>query len=322
MVDTSFANPTLHTTPVVRWSAIAAGSVVASGLLIALYAMGLGCGFAAVNPDAAGRLGTLGLFAGTFGALVPLISLFVGGFVASRAANARAQAVALLHGATMWGLTALGLVWLLGALVSTAVGGTAAVASSLAQAGGSMASGLREQASAMGDGLGSLGQQLPGSERMLQILRQQVDRDLDIDAQTLLTPVNKKLTQAGRAPVKAEQLEAASRDVLARAMREKKLNREQLLEAVSSKTSIERRDAEALVDKLQEKFDAAQVRVEKALQDAKDQLESAKQQATEKLKAAGQEAAAVAARGFWGLFTALMLGLVAALGGSVVGCRD
>ena len=62
--------------PLVRWSAVLAGTALAVGLSILLQTLGMGIGLSAVDTDDAGNLKGVGIGTGIWSMPAPLIALF------------------------------------------------------------------------------------------------------------------------------------------------------------------------------------------------------------------------------------------------------
>lgn len=116
-----------------RWSAIFAGLFAALACQVLLSAVGAAIGISASavteSPDAARGLG---VGAGIWMILSPLISMFVGGTVAAWLARPRDRSVALLHGGLVWCLSLVIGTFFLGSLASGALGGLATTAGNTA----------------------------------------------------------------------------------------------------------------------------------------------------------------------------------------------
>ena len=121
--------------PVMRWGAVFAGWLVASGTALLLYAFGLAIGFSAVDPRNAAAVAH-GLSAGAFVWMVLTwaAALWTGGMFASWFDGRNDTEMGVVRGLTVWGLsmTASGLTAASGlthaAFVTTATGaGTAGV---------------------------------------------------------------------------------------------------------------------------------------------------------------------------------------------------
>src|SRR4051812_1937544 len=94
--------------PRVSWGAVFAGAVAAVGLWMLLYAFGLAIGASTLNVQDAGSAKATGIFTGVWGAVAPLIALFVGGIVAGRGAGVDRRGDGALHGFVTWALAAIG----------------------------------------------------------------------------------------------------------------------------------------------------------------------------------------------------------------------
>ena len=110
----------------VRWGGVTSGWIMALGTLLFLTTLGLAIGITALgdprtadSPTASG----LGMGAGLWGAVSLLIASFLGGLVATRVTDRPDRGGAVLHGALVWTLTSLMLVWLLGQGVSLGLSG-------------------------------------------------------------------------------------------------------------------------------------------------------------------------------------------------------
>jgi hypothetical protein len=242
-----------------------------------LNALGLALGLSWINPQDPGSLRPSSIFSGIWLVVVSLVALFVGGYVAARGAGAVSRGFGALHGLVMWGLSVVAGAWLLGSVASAVVSGGAAVG--------------RAAASAVGQGmtpasrLGDLGARL------------------GLTSSDLIQPVNQRLRDAGKPEVTSQQLEQATRDVLRRATREQRLDREMLTQALTSSTALSRADAEQIARDGEARFQTALESVKRDLVDVRESALAAAEQSS---------------KAFWAVFGALLLGLGAALGGSVL----
>jgi hypothetical protein len=112
-----------------RWGAIVAGVFVTAGSTILLSMLGLCFGVTALNPLSASP--TAGLTAGTaiWWALQSLLTLFLGGYAASRLWGSSRRSEGVTAGILTWAVSLVGLMWLLGSVASLAVTGAAGAAS-------------------------------------------------------------------------------------------------------------------------------------------------------------------------------------------------
>ena len=110
----------------VRWGGVTSGWVMALGTLLLLTALGLAIGITAIGDPRTADSHTasgLGMGAGLWGAVTLLIASFLGGLVSTRVTDRPDHGGAFLHGALVWTLTSLLLVWLLGQGISLGLSG-------------------------------------------------------------------------------------------------------------------------------------------------------------------------------------------------------
>jgi hypothetical protein len=298
----------------VRWTAIFAGVVVALGVMLLLYTLGIAAGLSAVDVETQGRLRHVGIFAGAWGAFVALASLFVGGFVASRSAGSHCASVGSLQGLVVWALTALATTYGLTSFGANLVSGAAAAGGNVLQVSSQALGAVVPDA----DSLQGI-KNLPGVQGLMDRAGDAVrgNLDVDIDYDAALEPINAGLKKAGKPAVSKKMLEDASREVLQRAIKERKLDKAMLVHALEAHTSLSAQDVASLAETFEKKFQAGVQRMEAQVQQAKEQLQQTKEAATQQAVAAAQEVATGMAKAFWGLFTALALGAVAAVGGAL-----
>ncbi|MBN9688027.1 MULTISPECIES: hypothetical protein [unclassified Corallococcus] len=261
------------------WGAIFGGTFVALGVWILLYTLGLALGLSSVNPADASSAKSAGIFTGIWSVIVPLVALFVGGVVAARSAGIVDKAGGAMHGAVLWGLTTLLGVMLVGMLVSNVVGAVFNVGKAAVGAGGTAAVGA---VAGGGDAAKAFG----------------------LDANDALAPVNKRLREEGKPTITANQLEAATKDIVTEGVRQGRMDRELLVSNIAQNTNLSRQDAEGVADRVQQQVDQAKTKASEVGQQA--------QQGA--LKVADRSG-----RVFWGIFAGLLLGLVAAVLGATLG---
>jgi hypothetical protein len=266
----------------VSWGSIFAGTVSALGLWVLLYALGLALGLSSINPQNVGSAKSSGIFTGIWSIISPLIALFVGGIVAGRGSGAQTKASGGIHGLVMWGLTTLVGLWMVGNLLSSLAGGLFSVGKTAVQAAGSAMAVGASQAGGVGQAAKSFG----------------------LDADDALRPVNERLRAEGKPPVTADQIQAATRDVVQTAVREGRLDRQLLVSSIAEKTALSRADAEDVASRVESQFNAFKAQAG----------QMAQQVQTGALKAAD-----VTGKALWGVFGALFLGLISAILGATVG---
>ncbi|MFZ5468649.1 MAG: hypothetical protein ACOZIN_04350 [Myxococcota bacterium] len=132
---------------------------------------------------------------------------------------------------------------------------------------------------------------------------EQVQQALGVSAQELIAPINERLQAQGMPPVRAEELQAALQGVVSETLRTGQFDRQLFVDSLAESTELSPEDAQDIAAQLEARW--LQMR---------EQLGSTAQQM------AGQ-AAAVSSDFLWGLFITLLLGLVAAVGGGLLGKR-
>jgi hypothetical protein len=117
----------------VRWGPILAGLVTALSTQLVLSALGVAIGMSSIGGSGAPRseAGGVGAGIGIWSIISLLISLFVGGWIAARAAGRMSRNAALLNGAILWASTLALSAWLLSSGVTGAFGLVAANADTL-----------------------------------------------------------------------------------------------------------------------------------------------------------------------------------------------
>ena len=269
--------------PRMSWGAIFGGAVTALGLWILLYAFGLAVGLSTLNPGNPGSARTAGIFTGAWALIAPLIALFVGGWVAGRGANIHARGEGAAHGLVMWGLTTLIGASMIGVAMSAVVGGAVSVGKAAVSAGG-----------------GAIGAAATGSG--------DAAKWLGIDANDAVGPINERLRAEGKPEITPAQLQATTRDVAQTAVRDGRLDREVVIASVVQHTNLSRADAEEIAGRIQ-----AQV------QQASGQIGARLQSAAQQAQTGALKVGDATGKAFWGVFGALLMGLIAALAGGAVG---
>jgi hypothetical protein len=285
-VDVSGVPPAVGSIPLpafprISWGAIFGGAVAALAIWLLLYTLGLALGLSTVDPENPGSVRSSGLFTGIWSVLTPLIALFVGGWVASQAAGVLDRKSGSIHGLVMWGVTLL-----LGAVLTftalgSIIGGLASAGKTAVQAGGGALSDLAGQAGGAAQGFG-------------------------LDADDALAPVNQRLQAEGKPPVTSSQVQAATRDVVQDAVRQGRIDRSLLVNSLSQNTALSPTDAEEVATRIEMQWNQARARAG---------------QLAERAQAGALRAADATGKAFWGVFAALLLGMIAAVGGALLGVQ-
>ena len=269
--------------PRLSWGAIFGGAVTALGLWVLLYAFGLAVGLSSLDPAHPHSARSSGIFTGIWALIAPLISLFVGGWVAGRGSGIFTRGQGASHGLVMWGLTTLLGASMVAVVTVALVGGAVSVGKAAVSAGGSA---IGAAITGSGGAAGWMG----------------------IDANDALGPINQRLSAEGKPTITAEQLQAGTRDVAQAAVREGRLDRETLIAAIVGNTGLSRADAEEIGDRIEAQYQGASAQVQNQLHGA-----------AQKAEAGALKAGDVTGKAFWGVFGALLMGLIAAVAGGAAG---
>lgn len=273
-----------------RWGAVFAGTALAVGLWLMLQTLGMGLGLAAVDTDEAGSLKAVGIGTGIWSIIAPLIALFVGAYVAGRLAGAREHRVGGTHGAVVWSLaTVIGL-WAMVSVVSTIASGAARIGGAAAHVTGSAISGT---ASAGGKaGMGAMSA-------------------LGIDANDLLAPINQRLSQQGKPPITANQLQETLQGIAQRGLHQGRLDRQVIVDEVARNTALSRADSEDIANQIEARYQEVASNVGEKVQEVGEQATHVA------LETADKTGKALLIGGVM-----MLLSLASATGGGMLGARS
>lgn len=122
--------------PRVRWAGVLSGLVVALGVLLLMGTLGLAIGVTALGDPRAATGETaagLGIGGGVWAFITLLGAVGLGGLVSTTVTNRPDRAGAVLHGALVWTLCSLGIVWMLASGISLGLSGLFGAMGGLAQ---------------------------------------------------------------------------------------------------------------------------------------------------------------------------------------------
>jgi hypothetical protein len=130
----------------ISWAGVWSGFLIGLGLLMLWSTLGLAIGISAadVGPGQGGDAKAFGIGAGVWAGLSLLIALFLGGMIASRVSMVVDRTVATTHGALVWVLTMLGVLYLASTGISLGMSGVLGVARGAGSAVSSAAGGLTD----------------------------------------------------------------------------------------------------------------------------------------------------------------------------------
>lgn len=120
----------------ISWRAIFLGLFVGLATQFLLTLLGLAIGLTALDVTGQGNVGGLGIGAGIWAAVVPIISWFFAAYVAAYASGALHKASGVLHGLAVWAVGLIAVMWLFGMGLGGAISGALGFAGEGAQAVG------------------------------------------------------------------------------------------------------------------------------------------------------------------------------------------
>jgi len=266
--------------PRLSWGAVFGGAVAALGLWALLYVFGLAVGLSTIDPNGVRSLRPSAIFGGIWAVIAPLIALFIGGWVAGRGAGFVGRAGGAVHGLVVWSLTTIFGGALIIAGLSTIVQGVATVGHAVGR-GDNSPSAVAE----------------PGPESAPA---------MSLNVGEALRPVNDRLMARGQPPVSVAAVEDAARRAASAALAQGHWDRDTLANALTLDTGLSQADAGEVVDRLEAQYREQVTDMQMRAQDAADNARASALKAAEK-----------SGKAFWGLFGALLFGLISAvLGGS------
>jgi hypothetical protein len=290
----------------VRWSAIIAGWMVATGVATLMYVAGLAFGFSVFDPyNAASSAKGVGGGTVIWIVLTWIVSLFLGGMFASWFDGKADQTVGTLHGVAVWGLAMTASMVLITLGATQALQGGAAVARAGAAAMGATPRGaaVRAPTTPQEDALTGLQAQLMLHVRSAN--NQTTGSAPASGGQPTTGPQPAPEAAAPAAPASqastagirraSEQLDAQTMALVARA--------------------LYRGDAEGAKALLAANTSLSQPQIDQAVRDISPQIEKAKSE----VKAATDAAARYTAMAMWVVFFSILLALVAAAAGGWLG---
>jgi ElaB/YqjD/DUF883 family membrane-anchored ribosome-binding protein len=130
----------------ISWAGVWSGFLIGLGALLLLSTLGLAVGISAadIDPGQGSDPKAFGIGAAIWAGLSLLIALFVSGMIASRASMVVDRTVATTHGALVWVLTMLGIIYLAGTGISLGMSGVLGVVRGAGSAVGGAAGGLTD----------------------------------------------------------------------------------------------------------------------------------------------------------------------------------
>jgi hypothetical protein len=297
MSDAIIDRSTLRTAPVaqgtlrrISWGAIIAGAILTLVVQIMLALLGVGIGTATLDPAGNGSpdLSTLGSASGLWTMGTVLVATFVGAYAAARLAGTPEKGDGVLHGIITWATSTLVVVYLLTSGVSAVIGGTfGALGSSVSSLTNAVTSLGPQSLSALPDGIEA------DARALLQRGEQQVDQAADAATQQ----GQQAADTARQATGEADLAKAVPEIVAGLAKDATPEQRQAAVTVISQQAGISQQEAEQRLTQFQATYD----------------------QAVEKAKVAADQAAETVSTASFASFVALLLGMIVAAVGGLVG---
>ena len=310
----------------ISWGAIFAGAVIAVATMLLLSLLGAAIGLMSVQPNL-DSLQTTGIASAVWYVVSKLIALFVGGYAAARlSANLDGQR-AMLHGATVWALAAIGSALLAASAIGNAFGALGSAVSSTASVAGSAVQAVIPEdidlpnftsSDAAIDALpprlqrairdqGLTAEQLRSETRAA--FRDVISRDEQRRIQSLATNTAVDIIRTPGDAV--EDFNSAIDRLVGQGGIISSEDRNELEVAISERLGLTRAESRELVNRYQREAQQAADRVRAEAAELRAEAASAAEEAAD---TAGQTA-------LWAFF-ALLAGLIAAVVGAAMGRRD
>lgn len=256
-----------------------AGVFVTASLWLVLNVFGMGVGLTSIDPEDTSSLRGLGTGAGIWSMIAPILAMFAGGLVVSRLAPTPNRVNRAIHGALVWSVSSLVALAMIFLVASNIVRGVASTGVKVTSAAADVA---KTAADAV-DG-GTL-------------------KSLGVDSDDLLGPINQRLRSEGKPEVTRTQLETAAKDALGSAVRTGHLDRQMLVSALARNTALTPVEVDGIASAIESRWNEVKQRAAEF---------------ADRARKAGLQAAEATGKALMGLSLALLLGLVASVGGSLL----
>lgn len=305
----------------VSWGAIFLALAIAIGVQVLLGLLGIAIGFRAFNPADPSGAGAWGIATSLYVIAVQIISLLLGGYIAAQLSPARTDQSAMLHGASIWALATIVMIWLGTTTAGMVVGGVSSAVSNI----GNLA-GQAVEAAVPDDFSMSLPdiefQDLP--EPVQETLRENGITPDDLqqevyaayrqvvteqEQQQVVEELQQAATRILRDPTNApEQIEKTLDDIFGQGGILTQQDLDTLERTLKNRLNLSDQEVQEITNQIQQRFDETR-------QAAQEAFETAQREAIEGADWASSKIASIA---LW-TFIASLLGLIAAVIGGKVG---
>jgi hypothetical protein len=262
-----------------RWGAVVAGVFVTASVWLVLSLFGIGIGLTSIDPRDTSSLRGLGIGVGIWSLIAPILAMFVGGLIVSRLSPTPNRVNRAIHGVLVWSVSSLVALAMMLLVTSNIVQGVASMGTKVASAAADVAKTATDAID-----VGTL-------------------KSLGVDSDDLLSPINQRLRGDGKPEVTGAQLETAAKEALSSAVRTGRVDRQMLVGALARNTALTPADVDSIASAIESRWNEVKQRAA--------ELE-------DRARKAGLQAAETTGKAFMGLSLALMLGLLASVGGSLL----
>jgi ElaB/YqjD/DUF883 family membrane-anchored ribosome-binding protein len=303
----------------VSWGAIFLGLVIALAVQVLLGLLGIAVGFGVLDPSDPGGAQAWGVGSTIYVIFVQIVSLFLGGYIAARLSPAFTDRSAMLHGASIWALSTVIMVWL-----GTTTAGMLLTGMSNAVASIGNAAGQTVQAVLPDDlelpqiGFDDLPPDMQQSLRERGITPNNLDQEVgrifnqvvsQQERQAVMQALQQAAVEIAQNPGDAgARIDEAVDEIFGPGGVLTQQDVQQLEQALQNRLGLSNAEAQQITERIEQT-------VEDARQGARDALQSAQQQTVAVAEGASDTVASIA---LW-TFIASLLGLIAAVVGGWLG---
>jgi hypothetical protein len=303
----------VHAHATMRWGAILAGWILATGIASLMYVGGLALGFSAFDPyNADATAKGIGMATAVWMVLTWAVSLFLGGMFASWFDGRSDQTVGALHGVTVWGLSVAASGVLLALSLTQVVQGGAAIVGGGATAGAAAAAMAAPQMTARGPASGPTDDAIVGLQAQLTQRITQTARSASTAMPGMAAAGVQASAPAGAATASGGAQAAGEGNSGDARRATDRLDRQSMAAVASALVKGHTETAKAL---LGANTSMSQAEIDQTLQSLSAQVEKYKAD----IQAAADASARYAATAMWIIFFSSLIALVAAAVGGWLG---
>jgi hypothetical protein len=228
----------LGSTAKLSWGALFGAGFVVIALDTLLGAVGFAVGLSSVDPHRVGTVKGAAIGIGLWLGISSILALFVGGILASRTAGIVDRTMGAIHGAVLWGLTTVFVLFLLvGAARGVGPTATAVGAGFLSSAGpvAMDTSGPGQEGAMQGPAMGGVSQE------------------------EMTTAINEQLSDEGKPPIPAAVAQSIYQQVMGSSRSEGRFDRDTLLRQLTSATPLSGMGARRVVEEMDQAYSGGRV---------------------------------------------------------------